>query len=127
MEMTAERSSIAHQFEVLVKVKQKDNPEFSFLYPENELNAFYCFLKGKHTKETSHDSDCSSNNSFNAPTGLAGLINYGSSSDDDDCASEKSTSGTLVKEDKKELVERRAKRLKQAQKLKEHFAKKLKE
>ena len=124
--MTAERSVTTNQFEILVKVKQKDNPDFSFLFQQSDLNQFYCYLKDCCVQRSIHDRKSSSSDSSCAPTGLAGLANYDSSGDDS-IPSETNIAPESFDIKDNEVIDRQAKRLKQAKILRDHFAKKLTE
>lgn len=82
--MTAKKSREAPQFEVLLKLKQADNPEFSFVRVDSDLYPFYRWKRdGKNeyeisTKSVENKCDAEHENSM-------GLLDmYGSSSDDDD-------------------------------------------
>ena len=63
--------------EIMLKVKQADNPEFQFLQPNGECNAYYEWLKQKHqpkAAETKPPAD---------KGGLGLLDTYSSSSDEE--------------------------------------------
>jgi hypothetical protein len=80
--MTAIKCVSAPQLEVLLKVKQAGNHEFSFLQTHNECHAYYEWLKERqHEKEgfTSNDKKDSDENKG----GLSLLDMYSSSSDEE--------------------------------------------
>jgi len=94
--MTSKKSREAPQFEVLLKVKQADNPEFYFLRLDSELYPFYRWKRnGKNENEIStqsveikcdavglHNRSIQMENENKNSMGLLDM--YGSSSDDDD-------------------------------------------
>lgn len=92
--MTAKKSREAPQFEVLLKLKQADNPEFSFVRVDSDLYPFYRWKRdGKNeyeisTKSVENKCDAEHENSM-------GLLDmYGSSSDDDDDDDDDSDAGS---------------------------------
>ena len=92
--MTAKKSREAPQFEVLLKLKQADNPEFSFVRMDSDLYPFYRWKRdGKNENDISTQSvekkcDAVNENSM-------GLLDmYGSSSDDDDDDDDDSDAGS---------------------------------
>ena len=142
IKMAAEKVTIAPQFEIMLKVKQQGNQDFGFLNQGNKLNPFYLHLKGESV--ASNQPDDHSSSSANSPTNFAGLVDY-SSSDEDEFEDKKvnnisktgkqkervdscdlDSNGALLSHDE-ELEERKAKRLKQARMLNDHFARKIKE
>ena len=75
--MTAKKAKHNPQFEVLLKVKQNNNPTFAFLDCAHELHAYYIWHRnGTITKE---DKSVTLQNGALRTIGL-----YGSSSSDDD-------------------------------------------
>jgi len=80
--MTAAKCVSAPQLEVMLKVKQADNPEFAFLKPDNQCHAYFVWLKEeqeqiKREKET-----------VDKAGGMDLLGMYSSSSDEDSAAEE---------------------------------------
>lgn len=86
--MTAGKVRERPQFEVLLKVKEADNPDFSFLQTMHHLNPFYQWLKcgkqvtactNKMDNKTEHEeAEAEADNSM-------GLLNmYGSTSSEDE-------------------------------------------
>ena len=146
IQLTAERAADQPQFEVLLKVKQTDNPDFAFLRPESNLHPYYSWLKGRKGKIVCDRSESrSSSSSSEREDGIGGLLaGYGSSSDEEDeekgkvgneasegtektggsegDATKNATSAESLEEtNESSLEEKRAKRLKKAQELKAHF------
>ncbi len=81
--MAAKKSDEIPQFEVLLKVKQQNNPDFSFLDADDILHPFYQWIKnGKpdiRTKAKKLSVDCDTNTRSEA---IGALAMYGSSSSD---------------------------------------------
>jgi len=150
IKMAAEKATITPQFEIMLKVKQQGNQDFGFLDQGNELNPFYCYLKGENTGADQPDDPSSS--STDSPANFAGLVDYLSSSDEEGFVEKKVNIKTADgesndKEDvdakqaasiieyndpaillhEEEMEERKAKRLKQARMLNDHFARRIKE
>ena len=149
IQLTAERAADQPQFEVLLKVKQTDNPDFAFLHPENSMHPYYSWLKKRKgvivgDRSKSRSSSSSSENEV----GIGGLLaGYGSSSGSDDEESktgndasegrevtgDNGSNGALpaqiasasLEETNESLEDKRAKRLKKAQELRAHFESKL--
>lgn len=154
IQLTAKRAADQPQFEVLLKVKQTDNPDFAFLRPESNLYSYYSWLKGRKGMIVGDGSASrSSSSSSEREDGIGGLLaGYGSSSDEEDeeerkvsneasegrqttgdseedvaLSTKNSTSAESLEEtnEASSLKEKRAKRLKKAQELKAHFESKL--
>ena len=155
IQLTAERAADQPQFEVLLKVKQTDNPDFAFLRPESNLYPYYYWLKGRKGIILGNMSASrSSSSSSHREDGIGGLLaGYGSSSDEEDeeerkvsndaskerntataggregdvaLSTKNATSAESLEEtNESSLEEKRAKRLKKAQELKAHFESKL--
>mmetsp|Transcript_24504 Transcript_24504/g.36713 ORF Transcript_24504/g.36713 Transcript_24504/m.36713 type:complete len:195 (-) Transcript_24504:60-644(-) len=150
IKMAAEKATITPQFEIMLKVKQQGNQDFGFLDQGNELNPFYCYLKGENT--AANQPDDLSSSSTDSPANFAGLVDYSSSSEEEGFAEKKVNNNTVDGESndeedvvakqaasitengdpaillhEEEMEERRAKRLKQARMLNDHFARKIKE
>lgn len=75
--MTAVKCVSAPQLEVMLKVKQADNPEFSFLKANNACHAYYLWLKQEEEKRRK-EQDAVQN-----AGGMDLLGMYSSSSDDE--------------------------------------------
>jgi len=147
--MTAKRSIESPQFEVLLKVKQADNPVFSFLQADCELHPFYRWKRDGKDEIVFIEKRCSAE--YNAQTEKKGnsmnlLDMYGSSSDDDSdgeggiagavLTTSNISSGvhetimettmvsaeTANKNERAKNEEQRAERLKRAIMLRHHFA-----
>jgi hypothetical protein len=132
--MTAKKSNESPQFEVLLKVKQTKNPNFSFLDADCKLFPFYCWKRDGNDEMGSITKRSSTK--YNAQMGISGdsmnlLDMYGSSSDDDsdadaeDCKDVEALStskcgGGANNNEKND--EQRADRLKRAKMLRHHFA-----
>jgi hypothetical protein len=87
--MTAVKCVSAPQMEVMLKVKQANNAEFSFLKPDNECHAYYLWLKEQEEKRIKQKE------TVEKAGGMDLLGMYSSSSDDDDeSAAEKDQSAT---------------------------------
>eukprot|EP00590_Aulacoseira_subarctica_P000401 CAMPEP_0172435626 /NCGR_PEP_ID=MMETSP1064-20121228/71287_1 /TAXON_ID=202472 /ORGANISM="Aulacoseira subarctica , Strain CCAP 1002/5" /LENGTH=142 /DNA_ID=CAMNT_0013183965 /DNA_START=856 /DNA_END=1280 /DNA_ORIENTATION=- len=105
--MAAEKSVTTPQFEVLLKVKQSNNQEFTFLREEDPLNPYFMYLKqqeqlkrnrgnledvsnASHSKQESRllvDYDSSSSDGINSTTSgrsKDGMMLAGYSSSDDE-------------------------------------------
>ena len=96
---TADRlasSSQSSQLEVFLKVKQNGNPDFLFLYPSNELHRYYLFVKEKLINDNKKDNDAcnykkddggsepgDNGNESGEKSGIAGLLECYSSSDEE--------------------------------------------
>ena len=153
IQLTAERAADQPQFEVLLKVKQTNNPDFAFLCPESNLYPYFSWLKGrKGIVVDVRSKSRSSSSSSEREDGIGGLLaGYGSSSDEEDeeesklsneASEERETTGdgeggvalrtknatsaeSLDETDESSLEKKRAKRLKKAQELKAHFESRL--
>ena len=107
IKFTAERVRSTTQFEVLLKVKESNNPDFDFLKGTHALNPFYQWMKDEndereHEHEHEHeqirgsvDSTCSGKEmkqeilkEEDNAMGLLNLNMYGSSSSDDESDNE---------------------------------------
>jgi hypothetical protein len=78
--MTAKKAKDNPQFEVLLKVKQHNNPTFAFLDCAHELHAYYIWHRDGHGTIRKHnEKDVTLQNGALGTMGL-----YGSSSSDDD-------------------------------------------
>lgn len=86
IQLTAERAADQPQFEVLLKVKQTNNPDFAFLRPESNLYPYFSWLKGcKGIIVGVRSESRSSSSSSEREDGIGGLLaGYGSSSDEED-------------------------------------------
>ena len=101
IKFTAERVRSTTQFEVLLKVKESNNPDFDFLKETHALNPFYQWMKDEHDEHEhdqirgSVDSTCSGKEmkqkTLREEDNAMGLLNlnmYGSSSSDDESDNE---------------------------------------
>ena len=131
MKMTAERSVKASQFEIMLKLKQKENNDFEFLYPSSELHPYYTHLKNE-LLDMERQEKRPAVSSEAGTTILASLCNYTSSSEEEQ---EQVITSSKVQDvvakrtfesDDDDETEKKAKRLRQAKALKDHFARKLK-
>ncbi len=122
IELTAKRitsSSQSSQLEVFLKMKQKNNPDFSFLYPSNALHQYYLHVKEKITKaeerclesEKSGNDEAVGDNSKSPGSerseknaGIAGLLGCYSSSSDEDKSETPNQSLNVVDESSKMKV-----------------------
>lgn len=102
--MTAKKSREAPQFEVLLKLKQADNPEFSFVRMDSDLYPFYRWKRdGKNKNESSTQSVVKKYEANNGNS--MGLLDmYGSSSDDDDDDSDAGSTGSKGSSAAKEQI-----------------------
>lgn len=80
--MTAIKCVSAPQLEVLLKVKQADNPEFSFLQPHNECHAYYEWLKERQQQQQQESLSRDKEEVDQKKGGLSLLDMYSSSSDE---------------------------------------------
>lgn len=137
---TAAKCVLAPQMEIMLKVKQADNPEFQFLQPNDECNAYYEWLKQNchsNAAETKSPAD---------KGGLGLLDTYSSSSDEESMSAARndttltmadptketpsleSTSGSgptkrasVTNEDDNVIAAKRARRLKRARQMSGHY------
>jgi len=150
--MAAEKSVATPQFEVLLKVKQSNNQEFTFLYEKDPLNPYYLFMKQQEqlkikrgdlkddsnvsdSKEESRllvDYESSSSDDINYTTSgrsKGGVILAGYSSSDDDQKSAKIEPALSAANPSEEQVSlpsgEKDRRLKRARLLQGHFALKM--
>mmetsp|Transcript_16664 Transcript_16664/g.30149 ORF Transcript_16664/g.30149 Transcript_16664/m.30149 type:complete len:273 (-) Transcript_16664:43-861(-) len=75
--MTAARCVSAPQFEVMLKVKQADNPEFAFLRTDNECHDYFIWLKQQEDRTRKEKETVAKSG------GMDLLDMYSSSSDDE--------------------------------------------
>jgi hypothetical protein len=102
IQLTAERASNQPQFEVFLKVKEENNPDFAFLYPESKLHSYYSWLKGRNGAIVQERPESrSSSSSSERKDGLGGLLaGYGSSSSSSTSDGEESIAdGTKIQSD----------------------------
>jgi hypothetical protein len=81
--MTAIKCVSAPQLEVLLKVKQAYNPDFSFLQPHSEWHAYYEWLKERQRKQQKSSSNNDTKEVDEKKGGLSLLDMYSSSSDEE--------------------------------------------
>mmetsp|Transcript_716 Transcript_716/g.1454 ORF Transcript_716/g.1454 Transcript_716/m.1454 type:complete len:195 (+) Transcript_716:817-1401(+) len=88
MKMTAARAAVGGasgaQFEVLLKVKQRDSENFSFLDRNDVLHPLYSLMKEGHIKEKGQDCEGGTFTKENGSAGLSALASYASSSDEEE-------------------------------------------
>lgn len=88
--MTAVKSISAPQLEVMLKVKQGDNPEFAFLKPDNECHSYYVWLKEQQEQMRKEKA------TVEKAGGLDLLDMYSSSSDEESTCDEVKLGGDAV-------------------------------
>lgn len=134
--MTAKKSAAAPQMEVLLKVRQSENPDFAFLQPVHPCHPYYLWLKEKDQAPKRAVPDTSSESKPEAEgkkPGVQGLLAlYSSSSSEDEGDDEKvreddnddpevTKPDDNVQSSSKEEEERKAKRLKRAKLMSGHY------
>uniref|UniRef100_A0A7S4T297 SURP motif domain-containing protein n=1 Tax=Ditylum brightwellii TaxID=49249 RepID=A0A7S4T297_9STRA len=95
--MTAKRACSAPQLEVLLKLKQSNNPEFGFLRGGHELHPYYLLMKANGGmiiqssidgegggKKCDNGGDAQSDDDSCLKSGSGGLVDYSSSSSEND-------------------------------------------
>lgn len=87
--MTAAKCMSAPQLEVLLKVKQANNPDFAFLNPNNECHAYYLWLKEEQERKRKEEE------SVAKAGGLSLLEMYSSSSEDEESTTAQETNSQL--------------------------------
>lgn len=94
--MAAEKSNATPQFEILLKVKQSDDKDFGFLREGDSLNPLYLFLKQRLQLQNrkAHDSTYVSKKPAERQSQL--LVEYDSSSSDEEISSAENVSGSRI-------------------------------
>lgn len=85
IELTAARVANNHQLEIILKLKQSNNTQLSFINPTDDLHPYYLHLKDKCDSKTQASDEVNSIVSERKSGGLTSLLaGYESSSSDDE-------------------------------------------